>query len=81
MIPPLAILSDITFVDDINMPQVEIYGTQPPIELLRQYNDYKGFYDRKTHVWKELDVIFYSFYNFFNGFLIIFNEVFIRFSL
>ena len=63
----------VIFIDDINMPQVEIYGTQPPIELLRQYNDYKGFYDRKTHVWKDLDVI----NNFFNLiFIIIFRTLF-----
>ncbi|CAM9319139.1 unnamed protein product, partial [Hapterophycus canaliculatus] len=36
----------IYFVDDLNMPFIEEYGTQTPIALLRQYMDYRGWYDR-----------------------------------
>jgi dynein heavy chain len=40
------------FIDDINMPSVEEYGAQPPIELLRLLIDKSGMYDRKEWEWK-----------------------------
>ncbi|XP_060697694.1 dynein axonemal heavy chain 6 [Hemiscyllium ocellatum] len=44
----------IIFVDDLNMPKLDRYGSQPPIELLRQYQDFGGFYDREKLFWKEI---------------------------
>ena len=44
----------IIFVDDLNMPKLDRYGSQPPIELLRQYQDFKGLYDREKLFWKEI---------------------------
>ncbi|CRK89849.1 CLUMA_CG003435, isoform A [Clunio marinus] len=48
----------IFFIDDVNMPKLETYGAQPPIELLRQFLDFKGLFDRDKMYWKNIaDVI------------------------
>ncbi|CAE8588678.1 unnamed protein product [Polarella glacialis] len=45
----------VILIDDVNMPLVEEYGAQPPIELLRQMTDQGGFFDRKKHEWKDVE--------------------------
>lgn len=42
-------------VDDVNMPKPDEYGSQSPIELLRQLIEYHGVYDRVKHFWKTVD--------------------------
>ncbi|DBA04478.1 TPA: LOW QUALITY PROTEIN: hypothetical protein N0F65_010074 [Lagenidium giganteum] len=44
----------IVFVDDLNMPLVETYGAQPPIELVRQLIDNGGYYDLKEMSWRKI---------------------------
>lgn len=50
----------ICFMDDLNMPQVDEYGTQQPIALLKLLFEKGGFYDRgKDLNWKNLKDISY----------------------
>ncbi|XP_069805044.1 dynein axonemal heavy chain 2 isoform X1 [Dendropsophus ebraccatus] len=38
----------LTFMDDLNMPAKDTFGSQPPLELLRLWIDYGFWYDRQN---------------------------------
>lgn len=45
----------IVFIDDMNMPMVDTYGTQQPIALLKLLFERSGFYDRGRDLnWKQI---------------------------
>lgn len=44
----------IYFVDDINMPEVDTYGTVQPHTLIRQFMDYAHWYDRTKLTLKDI---------------------------
>jgi dynein heavy chain len=42
------------FIDDLNMPEKQEYGDQPPLELLRQWMDHGIWYDREKQIVKTI---------------------------
>ncbi|XP_057668614.1 dynein beta chain, ciliary [Diorhabda carinulata] len=44
----------IYFIDDMNMPEVDTYGTVQPHTLIRQHLDYRHWYDRNRLTLKEI---------------------------
>jgi len=44
----------IFFADDLNMPKKDDFGSQAPLELLRQWMDYGGWYDKEKIIFKEI---------------------------
>ena len=44
----------IMFIDDVNMPALDLFGSQPPVELLRQIIE-SGFYDLKNYFFKNVE--------------------------
>ena len=44
----------VIYIDDLNMPAPEEFGAQPAIELLRQWMDYHGWYNRKSNTFQQL---------------------------
>jgi dynein heavy chain len=37
----------VCFIDDLNMPRLDTFGSQPPLELIRQWMDYQFWFDRQ----------------------------------
>lgn len=48
--------SMITFMDDLNMPAKDMFGSQPPLELIRLWIDYGFWYDRLKQSIKHIRV-------------------------
>lgn len=48
--------SMITFMDDLNMPAKDMFGSQPPLELIRLWIDYGFWYDRMKQSIKHIRV-------------------------
>lgn len=46
----------ITFMDDLNMPAKDTFGSQPPLELMKLWIDYGFWYDRLKQVVKYVKV-------------------------
>uniref|UniRef100_A0A8D0HGT5 Dynein axonemal heavy chain 2 n=1 Tax=Sphenodon punctatus TaxID=8508 RepID=A0A8D0HGT5_SPHPU len=58
MYVPFGGKSMITFMDDLNMPAKDTFGSQPPLELLRLWIDYGFWYDREKQTIKFIKDMF-----------------------
>jgi dynein heavy chain len=47
----------VTFIDDLNMPMKDTFGSQPPLELIRHWMDYGFVYDRQKQFVKYINDI------------------------
>ncbi|CAB4069325.1 DNAH [Lepeophtheirus salmonis] len=51
----------VVFIDDLNLPQADEYGSVPPLELLRQWIDHGYWYEKKDSSKLELlDVLLFA---------------------
>ena len=48
----------VTFMDDLNMPVKDEFGSQPPLELIRQWIDFGFWYDREKQLPKRIQKMF-----------------------
>nr|XP_060635826.1 dynein axonemal heavy chain 2 [Anolis sagrei ordinatus] len=55
---PMGGKSMITFMDDLNMPAKDQFGSQPPLELIRLWLDYGFWYDRTKQTVKYVKDMF-----------------------
>lgn len=44
----------LVFIDDLNMPQKDLFGSQPPLELLRQWMDYSCWFNLQKQTLKHI---------------------------
>ena len=45
----------VVFVDDLSAPTPDENGSQPPLEMIRQYCDQGGVYERKSFIWNKIE--------------------------
>jgi dynein heavy chain len=49
----------LVITEDINMAGQDAHGSQPPLELIRQWFDYKGWYDLQYSDYRQLENVYF----------------------